>query len=143
MALPTACTARPAVVYLVDASALPSYQQEQVATSIQDWQDACVASGLQFRMVASCGSTPHCMTILPGTLESLGTGHVGFTTYDDANDSSAISLRSDAIPLVVIHEMGHAMGLHHDHPGTVMCAYTFCDADKPTPDDAAQFASLH
>jgi hypothetical protein len=40
---------------------------------------------------------------------------------------------------IVAHEFGHAMGLSHDVPGTVMCEDVNCAANKVTCGDVAQF----
>ena len=41
----------------------------------------------------------------------------------------------------VLHELGHAMGLHHDYAGTVMCRSAGCSAHDITESDIIQWRS--
>ena len=41
----------------------------------------------------------------------------------------------------VLHELGHAMGLHHDYAGTVMCRSAGCSAHDITESDVIQWRS--
>lgn len=72
----------------------------------------------------------------------LATAEGGRTWRDWDTDSATIVLAPGMGAAVVEHELGHAFGLEHTGPGTIMCWETGCMAASVTAEDVAQFRAL-
>lgn len=128
-------------------------QVEAIASAAASWE-AVVPVALDV-VVATCseGSAPAGVVCIRPTMEAvLRAAHdgvnVGAWTYYQQNSAdvlAATDMPGGALYFqqALAHELGHAMGLVHTGPGTVM--YAIHDADMasgPTSADAAQWAAL-
>ena len=78
--------------------------------------------------------------ICVGKQANLPEPHVAETWRTPLVDGAVVYIEPGWVDLsVASHEIGHGMGLHHDAPGTIMCADVTCAAGEPTPDDAMQW----
>jgi hypothetical protein len=79
-------------------------------------------------------------TLAEGTAgRTAWTGDVWFVEID----LGQIAARGYNAQEVMAHELGHAMGLVHTGPGTLMCATLVCAAELVMPADVAQWDSRH
>jgi hypothetical protein len=92
----------------------------------------------------------NCIYIVPGTMATInpacfGVDHaLGCTLrlpylFNSASLIVASDCPENMKPEVWLHEMGHALGLVHTGPGTVMCASFQCAAKTVTAADVAQY----
>jgi hypothetical protein len=69
-----------------------------------------------------------------------GGGAIGYTQYEgqSSNVYLGTSLDAETFHQTVLHEIGHAIGLKHTTPGTVMCQDTTCATLEVTCGDLVQ-----
>ncbi len=69
----------------------------------------------------------------------------GYTYRDGDSASSNIWIDMATYPItfkhITEHEIGHALGLHHAKPGTLMCYDTSCASEDITDADVQQYLS--
>ena len=117
----------------------------EVMHGMDSWQEMS-AGMITFTPVVSdhqCVMTGE-ICVRPVTYD-LGNGKVGYTDRS-AEDASNIVL-DESVPdeefhPLVRHELGHALGLNHTGPGTVMCGDYYCGSKDVTCADAQYAMSL-
>jgi hypothetical protein len=69
-----------------------------------------------------------------------GGGAIGYTQYEgqSSNVYLGTSLDAETFHQTALHEIGHAIGLKHTTPGTVMCQNTTCATLEITCGDLVQ-----
>jgi hypothetical protein len=69
-----------------------------------------------------------------------GGGAIGYTEYEGQSSSIDLgtSLDAETFHQTALHEIGHALGLKHTRPGTVMCMNTTCATLEVTCGDLVQ-----
>lgn len=101
--------------------------------------DIQVAGCTDQTLCISPGDDPATATVLGATwLCGGGASLIGRTTLYRTN----IARTGASLAITAAHEVGHGMGLVHDHPGTLMAPYSQDQAPEPTPDDVVQWRSL-
>jgi hypothetical protein len=119
--------------YTVTTQGLTIDQQDQVATAMVAWTSAC--PGLTLDLSESCNGA--CIRV--EIVNSLSPGLMGLTYPHESDGTARITLLPNVTQQTVTHEMGHALGLAHLGPGTIMCKDDTCASQVIMPADVAAF----
>lgn len=139
-------TSPPGLSYRVEiSSTFLSDKSAAIVAAADDWSRAVPELSLTVT-ISGCTPGPHMICVRPRTYQELradcgeDSGAVGCTLLY-AENRSVIGLSSveddEVTKLFAEHELGHAMGLKHSGPGTIMRASP--DAYQVTDADVAQF----
>ena len=138
-----------AYVYIDDPHGLFSEEDtEQIKVVLAEWQGA-LDDHVVFQFVDGDDVPDSLITFRPDTLENLqrerDMGAV--TDYTPLARGGDITLPydvdSETFRLLTLHETGHALGLDHDGPGTVMVSGTGFASDSITCQDVCQFCEVN
>ena len=136
-----------AYVYINDPDNLFSDEDlEQILSGCEEWSDA-TDNYITFEVVSS-DDTGSLITFIPDSLENIQmeTGHVAYTDWSLTERGGDITIPYDVKPAVfrpiLLHEIGHALGLDHDHYGTIMY-HTSTYTSEITCDDVCQFCEVN
>lgn len=129
--------------YSAQLSVSPDFTPEaqtEVFLAAQQWNDALGTEALKptVRQCPNDGSRCISPGLLPGAI--IGQTLDAYRTTIDVDKLDAYGLTYQP---TMLHELGHAMDLVHHAPGTAMAADRHEQAFAPTPDDVAQWHSLH
>jgi hypothetical protein len=139
LVLLTGCAATPGEAYTLDIDpAFTQPQQAAVLAAVQDWEDN-VPVHIKIDVKGCSGSHSHYICMHPGDPVQHGADGPasGWCTANYNTDGGEIwLLPTGPLQQSATHELGHAMGLKHQGPGTdEACATPIVMA--PNPDTAA------
>lgn len=126
------------------------FSQEEIDlihAGFQDWEDA-TGGYITFEFVGGKGKGS-LIPIRPVLYQEIEekTGHSAETNYVPWERGGDIQLPCDvdreSFRLITIHEIGHALGLDHDIPGTVMVYGVDKSPDHITCRDVEQFCEVN
>lgn len=129
-------------------------QQTQLTKGVRTWESA-LNGYLSFSFTTAETSS---IRFIPSTIEELqrtqgiaqklgsdsNKQRIGFCNYHGSGSRIQIAVDIDALDFkwVTLHEMGHALGLRHSGPKTVMCDVDTCASPEITVTDLEQFYSV-
>jgi hypothetical protein len=146
-------------VVLVDP-AFSHDEQAKVMEAISSWEAAVPVhlsariqscSGIQDGTICTHASTHDEVAAKQGVADGIGLAiTLRENTWSHSIDGGEVFVDvptveagyADDFQRVIAHEMGHAMHLEHDVPGSLMAAMVTSDAPGPTCTDEAQWYSL-
>ncbi len=139
-----------AYVYIDDPQGLFSEEDMGVIRdSLEEWSDA-LDEYVVFQFVSSDESVPDSLiTVTPDTLQNIRDerGLDAVTDWTPVSRGGDITVPYDVDPVhfhrLMLHELGHTLGLDHDKPGTVMAPSTGTASDWITCDDVCQFCEFN
>jgi predicted Zn-dependent protease len=137
--------------HLAIASGFSDAQYQAIRDAASEWQassgnyvtfDPVVASVSAWGTVTSTDSDVIAFQAdSVGAIRSeFGGGAIGYTQYEgqSSNVYLGTSLDAETFHQTALHEIGHAIGLKHTTPGTVMCQDTTCATLEITCGDLVQ-----
>ncbi len=150
------CLAKPSWHYDVEIdSAFTPDQIDLIYQALDNWQT--VSQGQASFTVTRVTDNPcqhqnnHSFCFTSTTLDVVQSrcnksGISGCTVYSTLHDSAVISIETEYNSSYLLqelqHETGHAMGLKHTGPGTIMCADASCAAKTVQCADVHQYEDI-
>lgn len=115
-------------------SSLPGNMIDLIIAAAGEWENATNVIFDIDVSEQSCAMIKSCIEVSSETwaeiVSKYGAGNMAITHNDFVNDSASIDFANDmiflnnmtatVIHIMMLHEIGHALGLHHDVDGTIM-----------------------
>jgi hypothetical protein len=132
-----------------DVRVSDQFTDEQIAgirQAVDAWNAGLGAHVLSVEVGSPCDPAPD-VCVQPTTLAANNARSGGTETWGYTQKERWVYLDTDAVPeadfpQVAAHELGHAMGLVHTGPGTLMCASAKCASPTVTQADDDQWYEL-
>jgi predicted Zn-dependent protease len=128
------------VYHLEIDSQFSAAQYQAIADAATEWQQSS-ANYVTFDFVPSANDViAFRATSVAQIRTEFGGGAIGYTEYEgqSSNIDLGTSLDAEMFHQTALHEIGHALGLKHTTPGTVMCMDTTCATLEITCGDLVQ-----